>query len=403
MCDGSDTLEGIHYELRDADDLKNFDIMVETSSDGEIMGKLVVKDGANLDVDADGAATSYTVEVNVKDADDADSELVIEITVTDVNDNAPMFSTDNSVIITVVENAARGTALTSAIASGGAYTATDGDLTAPNNAISYSIDSKSFHIDSSTGMLTVLESLDADSGTPCGDAGCHFKITATDGGDPSMSDTLDVTVNVSNAEDSVSTFKISKANPVPGVSMGDPDSALADTKMGMHGIYERPSDQPATEGSAPMNFVEADWANWGTVLRVEVTAESPDDECGNGNQCVFIDVDSDSAGNELRLTAYRSAMQENRFITAVMLVEDNPTDDGDGEDGDRGDAVYKDASGGVVRLEADEEDEVSFRLVGSTAPPITVDVERMSSQSSTTSCLSMRRRSMTATWNTPSR
>ena len=373
-ADGSDMLEGIHYELRDADDLKNFDIMTETVG-GQIMGKLVVKDGANLDVDADGAATSYTVEVNVKDADDADSELVIEISVMDVNDNAPMFSTDNSVIITVVENAARGTALTSAIASGGMYAASDADLTAPNNTVSYSIDSKSFHIDSSTGLLTVLESLDADSGTPCGDAGCHFKITATDGGDPSMSDTLDVTVNVSNAEDSVSTFKISKANPVPGVSMGNPDSALADTKTGMYGIYERPSDQPATEGSAPMNFVEADWANWGTVVRVEVTAESPDDECGNGNQCVYIDVDSDSAGNELRLKAYRSAMQENRFITAVMLVEDNPTDDGDGEDGDRNNPVYKDASGGVVRLETDEEDEVSFRLVGSTAPPITVDVE----------------------------
>jgi len=225
-------------------------------------------------------------------------------------------------------------------------------------------------------MLTVLESLDADSGTPCGDAGCHFKITATDGGNPSMSDTLDVTVNVSNAEDSVSTFKISKANPVPGVSMGNPDSALADTKMGMYGIAERPSDQPATEGSAPMNFVEADWANWGTVVRVEVTSESPDDDCGNGNQCVYIDVESDSAGNELRLAAYRSASQENRFVTAVMLVEDNPTDDGDGADGDRNDPVYMDDAGrGVVRLEADEEDEVTFRLVGSTAPPIAIDVE----------------------------
>ena len=376
--DGSDTLEGIHYELRDADDLKNFDIMVETSSDGEIMGKLVVKDGANLDVDADGAATSYTVEVNVKDADDADSELVIVITVTDVNDNAPMFATDNSVIITVVENAARGTALTSAIASGGVYAASDADLTAPNNTISYGIDSKSFHIDSSTGMLTVLESLDADSNTPCGATGCQFKITAMDGGDPSMSDTLDVTVNVTNAEDSVSTFKISKANPVPGVSMGDAYSALADTKTGMYGIDERPSDQPATGGDdvdAPVNFVEADWANWGTVVRVEVTAESPDDECGNGNQCVYVDVESDSAGNELRLAAYRSANQENLFITAVKLVEDNPTDDGDGKDGDRNDPVYKDASGGVVRLEADEEDEITFRLVGSTAPPIAIDVE----------------------------
>ena len=111
------------------------------------------------------------------------------------------------------------------------------------------------------------------------------------------------------------------------------------------------------------------------MLRVEVTAESPDDECGNGNQCVYIDVESDSAGNELRLAAYRSAMQENRFIAAVMMVEKDPTDDGDDSDGDRNDPVYKDASGGVVRLEADEEDEVIFRLVGSTAPPITVDVE----------------------------
>lgn len=372
--DGSDTLEGIHYELRDADDLKNFDIMTETSG-GEIMGKLVVKDGANLDVDAAGAATSYTVEVNVKDADDADSELVIVITVTDVNDNAPMFATDNAVVITVVENAARGTALTSAIASGGVYAATDADLTAPNSTVSYSIDSKSFHIDSSTGMLTVLESLDADSNTPCGATGCQFKITATDGGDPSMNDTLDVTVNVTNAEDSVSTFKISKANPVPGVSMGDAYSALADTKTGMYGIAERPSDQPATNGSAPVNFVEANWASWDTVLRVEVTSESPDDACGNGNQCVYIDVESDSAGNELRLIAYRSANQENRFIAAVKLVEKDPTDDGDGKDGDRNDPVYKDAAGGVVRLEADEEDEIIFRLVGSTAPPITIDVE----------------------------
>ena len=369
--DGSDMLEGIHYELRDADDLKNFDIMTETSG-GQIMGKLVVKDGANLDVDAAGAATSYTVEVNVKDADDADSELVIEISITDVNDNAPMFSMENVTVTSIRENDPRGTAI-------GRYIATDGDSTAPNNEVTYSIDHKSFHIDSSTGMLTVLESLDFESGTPC--TTCVFKVTATDGGDPTMTDTLDVTLIVQNAEDSVSTFKVSKANPVPGVSMGNPDSALADTKTGMYGIPERPSDQPATEGSAPDNFVEADWANWGTVLRVAVTSQSPNADCGvavanqNNNQCVYIDVESDSAGNKLRLAAYRSATQENLFIAAVMVVEKDPTDDGDDKDGDRNNPVYKDASGGVVQLEADEEDEISFRLVGSTAPPIKIDVE----------------------------
>ena len=330
--DGSDTLEGIHYELRDADDLKNFDIMVETSSDGEIMGKLVVKDGANLDVDADGAATSYTVEVNVKDADDADSELVIVITVTDVNDNAPMFTMESVTVTSIRENDPRGTAI-------GRYIATDGDLTAPNNEVTYSIDNKSFHIDSSTGMLTVLESLDFESGTPC--TTCVFKVTATDDGDPTMTDTLDVTLIVQNAEDSVSTFTVSKANPVPGVSMGAPDSALADTKTGMYGIPERPSDQPATEGSAPVNFVETDWASWDTVLRIAVTSQSPNAECGvavanqNNNQCVYLDVESDSAGNKLRLAAYRSATQENLFVAAVMVVEKDPTDDGDDSDGDR--------------------------------------------------------------------
>ena len=378
--DGSDTLEGLHYVLRDADDLKNFEIMSDNVS-GEIIGKLMVKQGANLDVDAAGTVSAYTVEVNICDTDNACNELTIDISIEDVNDEAPMFATDSAVTVMVAENTARGTALTSAIAPNGVYAAPDGDKTAPNNTVTYSIDSKSFHIDENTGLLTVLESLDFDSGTPCGATGCQLKITATDGGTPAKTDTLDITVNVVNAEDSVSTFNISKANPVPGVSMGNPDSALADTKAGMYGIPERPSDQPATEGSGPMNFVATDWASWDTVLRIAVTAESPNADCGmnvanqNNNQCVYIDVESDSAGNKLRLEAYRSANQENLFIAAVKLVEKDPTDDGDGKDGDINAPVYKDAAGGVARLEADEEDEVIFRLVGSTAPPIAIDVE----------------------------
>ncbi|MYD24503.1 MAG: cadherin repeat domain-containing protein, partial [Gemmatimonadetes bacterium] len=58
--DGDDVHEDIHYELRNADDLKNFAIEQNTTADGERVGMLVVKEGANLDVDADGAATSYT-------------------------------------------------------------------------------------------------------------------------------------------------------------------------------------------------------------------------------------------------------------------------------------------------------------------------------------------------------
>ena len=202
---------------------------------------------AGLDYEGSGSypynpTTGYTVLVNVNDGNQGDDTLTVHVTLNDMNDNAPMFKTDNGVIITVQENTARGTALTSAIAADGVYTAVDADGTAANNAVTYSIDHKSFMIDSATGMLTTLESLDADSMTPCGATGCAFKITATDSGTPAMSDTLDVTVIVGNAEDSVTTFSVSKANPVPGVSMGIPDSALADTKSGMGGINERPQD-----------------------------------------------------------------------------------------------------------------------------------------------------------------
>ena len=91
-------------------------------------------------------------------------------------------------------------------------------------------------------------------------------------------------------------------------------------------VPERPADLPSANG-APLNFVETDWANWGTVLRIEVTAQSPDANCGGGNECVVISLNSDSADDTLKLQAYRmdtpagAASNENKFVAAVMLVE----------------------------------------------------------------------------------
>ena len=436
----NDVTQGVTYVLRDADDTQKFEISDSVNAAGtQVTGMLKVKAGLpetgpnSLDVDAAGAQTQYTVEVNVCDAQGACNEIALLVNVDDVNENSPVFDAGTSVTINVNENTPRGTPLASAGVADGVYSAPDGDLTEAFNTVTYRLhNTKSFAIDSTTGKLTVLESLDADDNKPCGAAGCIFDIIATDGENSSR---LAVSVNVLDAEDSVSTFKITKANPVPGVSMGNPYSALADTKTGgdeylwnlldcpamlelvgedpahatsdpaskqkeqycvmWDGLstaaaakvsaafdsngeeapMESPYDLPATQGSAPDNFVEADWASWDTIVRVQVTAESPDNSCGNGNQCVFIDVESDSAGNELRLKAYRSASQDNLFITAVKIVEKDPTDDGDNKPGDRNDPVDMDGAGGVVRLEADEEDEISFRLVGSTAPPIKIDVE----------------------------
>ena len=100
----------------------------------------------------------------------------------------------------------------------------------------------------------------------------------------------------------MSTLDVSKANPVPGTTMGIAMSALSNTKTtASAAVPERPADLPATYGDAPMNFVATEWGNWGTVLRIAVTSESPDPNCGNGNQCVIVKINSDSADDSLKL------------------------------------------------------------------------------------------------------
>ena len=64
-------------------------------------------------------------------------------------------------------------------------------------------------------------------------------------------------------EDSVSTLSVTKANPVPGTTMGDANTALGNTKESMSDdVPERPADLPNANG-APLNFVETDWAELG--------------------------------------------------------------------------------------------------------------------------------------------
>ena len=177
-----------------------------------------------------------------------------------------------------------------------------------------------------------------------------------------------VTIIVSPIEDSVSTLDVTKANPVPGTTRGDADTALGNTKTSMSpAVPERPGDLPNVAG-APLNFVETDWANWGTVLRIEVTSQSPDANCGGGNECVVISLNSDSAGDTLKLEAYRmdtpagAASNENKFVAAVMLVElDGEATDIEDASGDEI-PVYAHGDGSVPRLQVDEEDEIEIEF-----------------------------------------
>ena len=277
---------------------------------------------------------------------------------------------------------------------------------------------------------------------PCGADGCAVEVVATDVASASVIErgtsqretSQMVTISVTEVEDSISTPHITKANPVPGTEQGKPESALAGVKTGgdeylwnlldcagmldlvgasdtkanndkyckmwdglstkAKGVVsaaldeaapdESPYDLPATYGSSPKNFVETEWANWGTVLRIEVTAESPDATCGepvgrNNNQCVELIVKSDSADDVIHLAAYRSNEQENRYVAAVMLVEleahasNYDLDSGDDEDRT---PIYRhqrvrnvvpsaaktNPALQVPRLQVDEEDEIEIEF-----------------------------------------
>ena len=342
----------VNYRLRDQDDTALFTI-------GKLDG--VLKTAAALDYET---AKSHTVEVQAYDVDGDTDEVVLTIGVLNVNDNAPVLEGPRS--LQVAENSPRGTVL-------GTYAATDAD---EDDTIAYSLkgaNAKSFQIGATDGILRTLESLDFDSAnTPCPATGCLIEVVATDDQGLSNTPAHTVAITIVNAPDSISTPFVSKANPVPGQAQGDPMTALADVKTTADGqtlVQERPADLPLT-GSAtqntPFKFVETEWANWGAVLRIGVTAESPDPNCDGGNRCVVVVVEGDSSDDILQLKAYRSSAQENLFVAAVMPVsgEGNMVETvvGKNSTGAENPPIYKHTDGSVARLKVDEEDKIKIEF-----------------------------------------
>ena len=334
------------------------------------------------------ATKEYELDIKVQDVpgegeDALDARTELKIHITNVNDNAPVIVGSGRAIESVDENSPRGTPI-------GDYRATDAD--GDDAVLVYSVDDKNFAM-TSDGELVTVASLDYESMAPagidCGMTYCNVKITIDDAaGGPRSADhpgvtTMDVRVDIRDVSDSITNLSVSKANPIANISDLSKDnamSALADAKMSISAAVPESPDLPAMEGDAPMDFVSADWGNWGTVLRIEVTAESPDADCGNGNQCVFLGLEADSSDDKVRLEAYRSSTKENLFIAAVRLVER-------GDDGTDAAVtpVYQHDDGSVARLFVDEEDSVEIRLIeknekgdafeASKVAPITVEVE----------------------------
>ncbi len=356
--DGND----ITFELRPALDSAQFTITGTPGADGsgEATAVLAVSSTANLDFET---KTSYTVEVEVTDPLGGQGQLLQQLDLNNLNDNAPVWQASpdgdpNS--LSVNENTLRGVTLAT-------YVATDAD----GDPITYTLsggDASQYQIDASSGVLATLASLDADRGN----LSDSFTVTADDSGSTlrgsSGNATVDVSVSINNVDDSISSIRVHQANPVLGTH-GDPNTALADRKTTLRAtVPEAPTDLPATAGTAVTNFISTGNARWGSVLRIAVLSQSPDAQCGNGNQCVFIDLEGDDSDDKLKLMAYRTASRDNQFVAAVMPVQDSAA----ATPGDGG--VFKHTDGGVPQIHVEEEDSLRIKF-GNLRDSVVIDNE----------------------------
>ena len=369
--DGDD----ITFVLRTSDDANFFEITTTKTATGRATGQL--KMAATRTLDYENQA-NYSVEIEVVDNAGSQNQILQEINLRNLNDNAPVWQdgyTDARPVnnqLSVNENTQRGHLLAT-------YVATDAD----GDPITYTLsgpDGSSYQIGSSDGMLKTLKALDAES-----DISDRLTITATDNptdtSQTSRSVTRNAGITINGVDDRIGAITVKMANPVLGTH-GDPNTALVDRKITLsNAVPEAPADLPAIRGaetaSAPVvKFVETADAGWGTVLRIEVTAQSPDssatsaggERCGNGNQCVVLTLEGDDSDDVLKVMAYRSDDADNLFIAAVMPVQ-NTNEATTGNN-----AVYKHSDGSVPRIKVDEEDTLIIKF-GNLRDRIRIDNE----------------------------
>ena len=179
-------------------------------------GQLMTK--AALDYET---KSSYTVTVTATDPDGATDTITVTINVTDVavENVAPTFTDGATATRSVDENSAAGMNV------GGPVMATDSD----GDTLAYTLggtDAASFDIDSATGQLMTKAALDYET-----KSSYSVMVTATDdSGEPNNTDSIDVTINVTNV-DEMGMLELSTMSPTVGVALAatltDPDGSIA--------------------------------------------------------------------------------------------------------------------------------------------------------------------------------
>ncbi len=165
---------------------------------------------------------SYSVMVTATDAGGLTDTIDVTITVTDVEPEnfAPVFAQDMA-ILSVAENTAAGMNI------GDPVTATDEDA---GDTLTYSLggtDAASFSIVASSGQLQTKAALDHETKDSY-----SVMVTATDNsGKPNNTDSIDVTINVTNVDEDGTPLELSETSPTVGdtvtATLTDPDGVVS--------------------------------------------------------------------------------------------------------------------------------------------------------------------------------
>ena len=370
--DGDD----VNFVLRTSDAANFFSIRTLKTGEGRATGYLLPAAARTLNYENQA---SYLLEIEVTDGS-VQNQTEQTVNLNNLNDNTPAWqdgytSGDHANNrLSVAENTLRGHLLATYLA-----TDADGDL----NPIEYTLSGvhgSQYQLGSADALLKTLASLDFETR-----ATHDISVTASDG---TNRITRNVRITIGDVNDRIGSITVKMANPLMGPTQGDPNSALADRKTTLPSyaltVPEAPGDIPARTGSSPFNFVETAAARWGSVLRIEVLAQSPDSNCGNGNQCVVIELEGVDSDHKLKLEAYRQNAMDNKFIAAVMPWEhdivganhaNNPTSVDPGATGAPPvPTVYKHVDNSVARIHVDEEDTLRIKF-GNLRDEITIDNE----------------------------
>ncbi len=164
---------------------------------------------------------SYSVTITVSDGNGGSASITVTINVNDIDEspanNAPVFTNGSSTTRTIAENTASNVNVGSAVA------ATDAD----DDTLSYrisGIDAASFSIDSSSGQLRTSTALDYETKS-------SYSVTITVSDDQGGSSSINVTINVTNVNEApiftagTSTTRTIAENAGSGINIGSAVSA----------------------------------------------------------------------------------------------------------------------------------------------------------------------------------